>query len=60
MLKVSLPQAGASAKCTPNLLPCRINHDGPVNASTEYWAPETDKGKQYHLERIVSHGSDQR
>ncbi|KAL8997201.1 MAG: hypothetical protein Q9169_003467 [Polycauliona sp. 2 TL-2023] len=29
--------------CTPNLLPCRINHDGPVNASRRYWAPESDK-----------------
>ncbi|KAI4283646.1 MAG: hypothetical protein L6R38_002008 [Xanthoria sp. 2 TBL-2021] len=30
-------------ECTPNLLPCRINHDGPVNASRRYWAPEHDK-----------------
>ncbi|TLD37747.1 ribonuclease H1 small subunit [Venturia nashicola] len=27
--------------CTPNLLPCKINHDGPVNASERYWKPET-------------------
>jgi len=59
MLKVSLSQAEASAKCTPNLLPCRINHDGPVNASAEYWAPEDDKGKRIQgiRERTVSHGA---
>ncbi|KAL8758608.1 MAG: hypothetical protein Q9199_001345 [Rusavskia elegans] len=33
----------APQACTPNLLPCRINHDGPVNASHRYWAPEHDK-----------------
>ncbi|QDS73172.1 hypothetical protein FKW77_002266 [Venturia effusa] len=27
-------------QCTPNLLPCKINHDGPVNASERYWKPE--------------------
>ncbi|KAL2356805.1 putative ribonuclease H2 subunit C [Cryomyces antarcticus] len=33
-------------KCTPNVLPCRIDHNGPVSASTRYWAPETDdKGR---------------
>lgn len=33
-------------QCTPNLLPCKINHDGPVNASERYWKPETAEGKQ--------------
>ncbi|CAL8578287.1 3'-5' exonuclease [Xanthoria parietina] len=33
----------APQECTPNLLPCRIDHDGPVNASRRYWAPEHDK-----------------
>jgi len=23
--------------CTPNVLPCRINHNGPVDASKRYW-----------------------
>ncbi|RDI76902.1 hypothetical protein Vi05172_g13115 [Venturia inaequalis] len=27
--------------CTPNLLPCKINHDGPVNASERYWKPQS-------------------
>lgn len=30
--------------CTPNLLPCKINHDGPVNASERYWKPEAGEG----------------
>ncbi|TVY31802.1 hypothetical protein LOCC1_G008246, partial [Lachnellula occidentalis] len=28
--------------CTPNILPCRVNHNGPVNASKRYWEPRTD------------------
>jgi hypothetical protein len=32
-------------KCTPNLLPCKINHDGPVNASERYWKPEVEDGR---------------
>ncbi|PMD19106.1 ribonuclease H1 small subunit [Hyaloscypha hepaticicola] len=26
-------------KCTTNVLPCRINHNGPVDASKRYWNP---------------------
>ncbi|KAI9651749.1 MAG: MCM DNA helicase complex subunit mcm6 [Alyxoria varia] len=26
-------------RCAVNVLPCRINHDGPSNASTRYWNP---------------------
>ncbi|TVY65613.1 Uncharacterized protein LSUE1_G006232 [Lachnellula suecica] len=32
-------------KCTPNVLPCRINHNGPVNASKRYWDSRTTNGK---------------
>ncbi|PMD62896.1 ribonuclease H1 small subunit [Hyaloscypha bicolor E] len=33
-------------KCTPNVLPCRINHNGPVDASRRYWNPtKTPDGK---------------
>ncbi|OJD40608.1 ribonuclease h1 h2 small subunit [Diplodia corticola] len=36
-----------SGKCTPNLLPCRIDHNGPVNAADRYWRPEEQNdGKQ--------------
>jgi len=27
---------------SPNILPCRINHDGPVNAHARYWSPKTE------------------
>ncbi|OJJ88145.1 ribonuclease H2 subunit C [Aspergillus glaucus CBS 516.65] len=28
--------------CTPNILPCRIHHDGPVDSLQRYWAPAAD------------------
>ncbi|PYH94111.1 ribonuclease H2 subunit C [Aspergillus ellipticus CBS 707.79] len=28
---------------TPNILPCRIHHDGPVETLGRYWTPETDE-----------------
>ncbi|CAG8972193.1 hypothetical protein HYALB_00007335 [Hymenoscyphus albidus] len=31
-------------KFTPHLLPCRIHHNGPVNASKRYWDPKTTAG----------------
>lgn len=32
--------------CAVNILPCRIQHNGPVNASTRHWTPEaSDDGK---------------
>lgn len=31
-------------KCTPNVLPCRVNHNGAVNASKRYWNPTTQPG----------------
>ncbi|KAH8602006.1 ribonuclease H2, subunit C [Bisporella sp. PMI_857] len=33
-------------KCTPNILPCRINHTGPVDTSKRYWNPTARDGKQ--------------
>ena len=33
-------------KCTPNVLPCRINHNGPVDASKRYWNPTKTPGKK--------------
>ncbi|KAJ4419398.1 hypothetical protein N0V82_004980 [Gnomoniopsis sp. IMI 355080] len=32
----------SSAKVTPNLLPCRIHHDGSVGSAGPYWTPSTD------------------
>ncbi|KAF2829499.1 ribonuclease H1 small subunit [Ophiobolus disseminans] len=35
-------------KCTPNLLPARVHHSGPINDAPRYWKPETDeKGTQH-------------
>ncbi|TVY32132.1 Uncharacterized protein LSUB1_G007319 [Lachnellula subtilissima] len=28
-------------QCSPNILPCRVNHNGPVNASKRYWEVRT-------------------
>lgn len=42
-------------KCTPNILPCRINHNGPVHASKRYWNPITTPGKRCGLELSVTH-----
>ncbi|KAI4671645.1 uncharacterized protein J4E78_000141 [Alternaria triticimaculans] len=41
-------QSSKPQKCTPNLLPARINHNGPINDAERYWKPETDdKGKRH-------------
>ncbi|KAL8840720.1 MAG: hypothetical protein Q9170_001238 [Blastenia crenularia] len=41
MISIQRPNLkGPPSECTPNLLPCRIHHDGPVNASERYWAPK--------------------
>lgn len=32
-------------KCHPNLLPCKINHNGSVDASDRYWKPLDDNGE---------------
>ncbi|KAH8434819.1 ribonuclease H2 subunit C [Aspergillus melleus] len=29
--------------CTPNILPCRIHHDGPVKSLKRYWEPVSDE-----------------
>ncbi|KAL4806426.1 ribonuclease H2 non-catalytic subunit-domain-containing protein [Aspergillus unguis] len=29
--------------CTPNILPCRIHHDGPVDSVNRYWKPIADE-----------------
>ena len=34
-----------SRTCAPNVLPCRVHHNGPVNATERYWSPRTDAGK---------------
>ncbi|BCS30249.1 ribonuclease H2 subunit C [Aspergillus puulaauensis] len=29
--------------CTPNILPCRIHHDGPAKSLNRYWMPIADE-----------------
>lgn len=36
-----LPQK-TKTMTTPNLVPCRIDHNGPVNATDRYWKPRTE------------------
>ncbi|KAF8861761.1 ribonuclease H1/H2 small subunit [Acephala macrosclerotiorum] len=46
MLAIERKSTGHEGKCTPNVLPCRINHNGPVDASKRYWNPtQTPDGK---------------
>ena len=40
---LALRSQRASETCTPNLLPCQIRNEGPVNASRRYWAPQSDE-----------------
>ncbi|KAF2672008.1 ribonuclease H1 small subunit [Microthyrium microscopicum] len=35
-------QSQTTGKVTANLLPCRINHDGEVDASDRHWQPTTE------------------
>ncbi|KAH0547695.1 hypothetical protein FGG08_000184 [Glutinoglossum americanum] len=39
MLAIRPAKHSSEQKCTPNILPCRVNHNGPVNASERYWEP---------------------
>ncbi|KAL6710189.1 hypothetical protein ACN47E_009980 [Coniothyrium glycines] len=41
-------QSGKPQKCTPNLLPARIHHNGPINDVQRYWKPETDRSGMHH------------
>lgn len=41
MITIQKTQRGVTpSKCTPNLVPCRVHHDGPADASGRYWDPE--------------------
>lgn len=35
---------GPSQEVIPNLLPCRIHHDGPIGAADAYWTPSQEPG----------------
>ncbi len=44
------------ARVTPNLLPCRIHHSGPVGATESFWAPKETGNVfiSFHLTLLVS------
>lgn len=46
MLAIEKKTKGYEGKWTPNVLPCRINHNGTVDASKRYWNPTQTPGKQ--------------
>ena len=37
-----------STKFTPNILPCRIHHDGPIESTDRFWIPQTDEKGMHH------------
>ena len=44
MLAIKKPEKSTS--CVANVLPCRIQHNGPVNATTRHWTPESSSDGQ--------------
>ncbi|KAJ5413989.1 Ribonuclease H2 subunit C [Penicillium cosmopolitanum] len=36
-------EGSSGATLTPNILPCRIHHDGPIDPAGRFWAPKTDE-----------------
>ncbi|KAI9745583.1 MAG: hypothetical protein M1818_001117 [Claussenomyces sp. TS43310] len=41
-----LPEKKHVPECVPNILPCRINHNGRVNSAKRYWAPVAAKNSR--------------
>lgn len=39
----SLESDEETTKFTPNILPCRIHHDGPIESTDRFWIPQTDE-----------------
>lgn len=46
MLSVRQPKGSSCDKATPNVLPCRIQHDGPVREADSYWQSSQEPGIQ--------------
>lgn len=36
----------STLQCTPNIIPCRIHHDGPIDSLDRYWTVKDEKGMQ--------------
>lgn len=39
---LAINPSSTTKKVTPNILPCAITHNGPVNAESRYWSPTQD------------------
>lgn len=37
------PANSRTKKCTPNVLPCRIHHSGPIKVHKRHWQPTTSE-----------------
>ena len=44
MLAIQQPKQQL-AKCSPNVLPCRINSNGPFKVTKRFWSPSFEKGE---------------
>jgi len=44
MLSVDQHKGSSCDKATPNVLPCRIQHDGPITEADSYWKPSQEPG----------------
>ena len=33
----------STVQYTPNIIPCRVHHDGPVDSLDRYWMPVNDE-----------------
>ncbi|TIA74090.1 ribonuclease H1 small subunit [Aureobasidium pullulans] len=42
----AIKKSEKSTSCVANVLPCRIQHNGPVNATTRHWTPESSSDGQ--------------
>lgn len=48
-----------SGNCTPNVLPCRIHYDGPIDASKRHWdAVKDEKGTIHHFLGLLYSNAD--
>lgn len=43
ILSIAERKGCTESKTTVNLLPCRIDHDGPVNPVTPFWTPQKEE-----------------
>lgn len=53
ILAIERDAASRSTKAVPNLLPCRIHHNGSVDPVASYWNPERAEGKPTAYHAIV-------